>query len=86
MRFDMAGIPYLSTAWDYVVVLVEDNLALMHSCTFNLMLASSLLLYCFYDIPYVNVPEHMQQQLNITDQEVVSSIHLIDMIDLIRSI
>ena len=49
-----------------------DHVSLMKSLGFNLMLLSAFLLYTFYDIPYVNVPEMAAARLGISEREVMT--------------
>lgn len=57
---------------DYVFEMLMDHVSLMKSLGFNLMLLSAFLLYTFYDIPYVNVPEMAAARLGISEREVMT--------------
>ena len=62
-KHDSGHLAIFHHFWTDFVELCEDYLDLIKSWNFDLMLLSSFLLYTFYDIPYVNVPEHMLEVL-----------------------
>uniref|UniRef100_A0A914W1T7 Major facilitator superfamily (MFS) profile domain-containing protein n=1 Tax=Plectus sambesii TaxID=2011161 RepID=A0A914W1T7_9BILA len=55
--------------WESVVETFQDDVELLKSFSFVLFLFSTFLLYAFYDIPYVNLPEYAVAQLGISEKQ-----------------